>query len=251
MRVAFAGKGGSGKTTTVGVFARLLARTGEPTLVLDSDVMPGLADALGMAADDAAIPDEAVVAAEEEGGARFRLRDGLGAEQAVEDYARQGPDGVALLQMGKLRSQGVWTLNASRAAYQQIIRELPAEGWHLVGDLPGGTRQPFFGWGGFADRILVVVEPTVKSFMTARRLRRLADPPGAPELVAVANKVESSDDVEHITRETGLEVIACIPHDPAVREADRHGASLVDVAPDSPAVAAISSLVTSMREATT
>lgn len=251
MRVAFAGKGGSGKTTTVGVFARLLARTGDPTLVLDSDVMPGLTSALGMTPDDAAIPEEAVVAVAGEGRPGFQLRDGLDAQQAVEDYARRGSDGVALLQMGKLRSEGVWTLNASRSAYQQIIRELPVDGWHLVGDLPGGTRQPFFGWGGFADRILVIVEPTVKSFMTARRLRRLADQPDGPDLVAVANKVESSGDVEHIADETGLDVVAAIPYDPAVREADREGASLVDAAPDSPAVAAISSLMTSMREART
>ena len=250
MRVAFAGKGGSGKTTTVGTFARVLARTGERTLVLDSDVMPGLAASLGMEAEDSAIPDEAVVAADGDGGPRFRLRDDLDAEQAVEDYARTGPDGVALLQMGKLRSEGVWTLNASRAAYQQVIKELPVAGWHLVGDLPGGTRQPFFGWGGFADRILVVVEPTVKSFITARRLRRLADQPDAPALVAVANKVESSGDVALIARETGLDVVASIPLDPAVRDADRHGGALLDVAPDSPAVAAISSLVASMRETT-
>lgn len=248
MRVAFAGKGGSGKTTTVGTFARVLARSGEPTLVLDSDVMPGLATALGMPLDDAGIPDEAVVPRDEETGPGFRLRDGLTAQQALADHARTGPDGVVLLQMGKLRSEGVWTLNASRSAYQQIIRELPAEGWHLVGDLPGGTRQPFFGWGGFADRMLVVVEPTVKSFMTARRLRRLVDQPGAPQLVAVANKVESAEDVTRIVDETGLEVIAVIPDDPAVRDADRAGACLLDIAPDSPAVAAITSFVASMRE---
>lgn len=251
MRVAFAGKGGSGKTTIVGTFARVLARTAERTLVLDSDVMPGLAAALGMKLDDAGIPEDAVVPREEEGGPRFRLRDGLSAEQALADHARTGPDGVVLLQMGKLRSDGIWTLNASRAAYQQIIRELPADGWHLVGDLPGGTRQPFFGWGGFADRMLVVVEPTVKSFMTARRLRRLADQPDAPRLVAVANKVESADDVDRIADETELEVVASVPYDPAVRAADRSGAALLDVAPDSPAVTAISSLVTSMREMTT
>lgn len=250
MRVVFAGKGGSGKTTIVGTFARVLAATGDRTLVLDSDVMPGLAAAMGMDVDDAPIPDEAVVSGEE-GGPRFRLRDGLGAEQAVADYAHAGPDGVMLLQMGKLRSEGIWTLAAAQHAYRQIIRDLPPEGWHMVGDLPGGTRQPFFGWGGFADRMLVVVEPTVKSFMTARRLRRLADRPDAPTMVAVANKVESPEDVERVAAETGLDVVLTIPHDPAVRVADRAGAALLDVAPDSPAVAAITSLVTSMREATT
>lgn len=250
MRVAFAGKGGSGKSTTVGAFARLLARTGERTLVLDSDVMPGLAAALGIDAGDAPIPDEAVVPSDEEGGPRYRLRDGLTAEDAVTAYANRGPDGVLLLQMGKLRGDGVWTLAASQHAYRQIVRELPRDGWHLVGDLPGGTRQPFMGWAGFADHLVVIVEPTVASFMTARRLRRLADQPDAPELVAIANKVRAPEDVARVEDETGLRVIGSIPHDAAVRDADRAGVALVDRAPDSPALMAISSIVTSMREET-
>lgn len=248
MRVAFVGKGGSGKSTTVGAFARLLARSGERTLVLDSDVMPGLSAALGLDLDDAPIPDAAVVASEREGGPRYRLRDDLTAAQAVDAYAHRGPDGVRLLQMGKLRGDGAWTLAASQHAFRQIVAELPTDGWHLVGDLPGGTRQPFMGWAGFADTMLVVVEPTVKSYMTARRLSRLADRVGGPRLQAVANKVREPADVDRIVEETGLTVIGAIPHDDAVRQADRVAASLVDLAPDSPAVAAISSLVTVLRE---
>lgn len=251
MRVAFVGKGGSGKSTAVGTFARLLARSGDRTLVVDSDVMPGLAAAMGVAGSDAAIPDEAVAAADDgDEGPPFRLRDGLTADAAVEAYAFRGPDGVRLLQMGKLRTEGVWTLRASQHAYRQIIRELPYEGWHVIGDLPAGTRQPFFGWAGFADVVIAVVEPTVKSFMTVRRLRRLQEPDGAPRMVALANKVRSEDDLTSITEASGLPVVGSIPYDDAVRDADRAGVALVDHAPDSPAVAAISSLVDAMREMT-
>lgn len=248
MRVAFVGKGGSGKSTTVGTMARLLARSDQRTLVLDSDVMPGLAGALGIEATDAPIPEDAVEPVEEEGGRSFRLREGLTAEDAVEQYALRGPDGVCLLQLGKLRTEGAWTLGTSHHAFRQIARELPRDGWHLLGDLPGGTRQPFFGWGSFADTMVVVVEPTVKSFMTARRLRRLAGAEGAPQLVAIANKVESSHDVQLIRDETGLEVIGSVPRDLAVVEADVAGVALVDHAPDSEAVMAITSVLETMRE---
>lgn len=248
--MAFVGKGGSGKSTAVGTFARLLARSGDPTLVVDSDVMPGLAAAMGVPVSDAPIPDEAVEASDGDDGPPFRLREGLSAEAALEAYALRGPDGVRLLQMGKLRTEGVWTLRASQHAYRQIIRELPHEGWHVVGDLPAGTRQPFFGWAGFADVVIAVVEPTVKSFMTARRLRRLQDQEGAPRMVALANKVRSEDDVPSIAEATGLSVVGSIPYDDAVRDADRAGVALVDHAPDSPAVAAISSFVGAMRATT-
>ena len=42
IRLAFVGKGGAGKSTLAGTFARLLGRAGEPVLALDSDPLPGM-----------------------------------------------------------------------------------------------------------------------------------------------------------------------------------------------------------------
>ena len=42
MRVAFAGKGGGGKSFIAATFARSLARAQNPVLALDLDTMPGL-----------------------------------------------------------------------------------------------------------------------------------------------------------------------------------------------------------------
>lgn len=249
MRVAFAGKGGSGKSTTVGTVARLLARTGDRTVVLDSDVMPGLAAAMGIAGVDDPVTADVVEELEDGDGNRtYRFRDGITAEDAVERHAQRGPDDVRLVQLGKLRTQGAWTLGASHHAFRLIARQLPREGWNVLGDMPAGTRQPFFGWGDFADVMVVVVEPTVKSFMTARRLRRLAGTDAARDLVAIANKVAGEADVHRVEDETGLRVIGAVPEDPAVVESDRAGVALVDHAPDSGAVAAISSIVDAMRE---
>lgn len=245
MRVAFIGKGGAGKSTIVGTFSRLLARQGERVLVLDSDVMPGLAHALGIDPTDSPIPDDAV---EEHGddGPRFRLREGLSAEDAVAAYARVCPDGVRLLQLGKLKGSAS-EIQRSQFAYRQITQELPEESWNLVGDLPGGTRQPFFGWGTFATTMLVVVEPTAKSYLTARRLLRLAEMPHGPSIVAVANKVSEPGDRHRVAEATGLEVVAEVPWDPAVGRADRDGRALLEVAPEGPAVGAIAGLVDVLR----
>lgn len=251
MRVAFVGKGGSGKSTVVGTVARLLAATGEPTVVLDSDVMPGLAGAMGIEPTDDAIPDDAVVEKDpDDDGPRWRLRDDLAPLEAVERYALRGPDDVRLLQFGKLRIDGAWTISPSLHAFSDIKRGLAedAGGWHVLGDLPGGTRQPFFGWGDFATLMVTVVEPTVKSFVTARRLARRAAQEDAPRLVAIANKVEQGGDGQWVADESGLEVIAAIPRDPTVVDADRAGVALVDHGPDAPATAAIRSLVERLRE---
>lgn len=243
LRVAFVGKGGAGKSALAGTFARVLARSG-PVLAVDSDPMPGLAFSLGVAADDAPIPDEAVVErAEGEQGPRFRLRPDLSAVKAVEHYALKGPDGVRFLQFGKLRGPS-WGLARSQSAFRQIITELPEDRWSLVGDLPGGTRQPFFGWGDFAKTVLVVVEPTAKSLLSARRLARLALAKHPPErIVAVANKVQDPGDAEMVAQRTGLEVVAAVPWDAELGEAERRGLAPVDAAPGCAAVAAVTSLV--------
>src|ERR671931_454145 len=54
MRVAFAGKGGSGKTTLAATLARVFARRGYRVNALDDDPNPNLGVALGLTADQLA-----------------------------------------------------------------------------------------------------------------------------------------------------------------------------------------------------
>ena len=72
MRVAFVGKGGVGKSSLAGTFARILGSSGERVVALDSDPMPGMAYSLGVAQKDAGLPDEAVEEYDEGGSRRFR-----------------------------------------------------------------------------------------------------------------------------------------------------------------------------------
>ncbi|MGH9284697.1 MAG: hypothetical protein ACRD0M_03340 [Acidimicrobiales bacterium] len=239
------GKGGAGKSAIAGTFARFLARRGSPVLAIDSDPLPGLAYSLGLEIDDAPpIPDEAVVEkAEGEEGPRFRLAEGLTAAAAVERYAIHAPDGVRFLQFGKIKTdpRKHWR---SQFAFRQITRELPDEHWSLVGDLPGGTRQAFTGWGTYARTVLVVVEPTAKGLLSARRLARLSNLEHPPEeILAVASKVREPGDLDMVREGTGLEVVAAVPWDEAFAESERQAKAPIDAAPDSAAVRAIASLV--------
>jgi len=251
LRVAFVGKGGVGKSAVAGTFARILARQGAPVLAIDSDPMPGLAFSIGIEMSDTGIPDEAVREREKgEEGPRFRLRDGLSAADAVEQFSVAGPDGVRFLQFAKLRGHLGATMK-SQFAFRQILEDLPEDRWALVGDLPGGMRQPFFGWGDYAHTVFVVVEPTVKSMRAGRRLSRLAlveDPPAV--IVAVANKVREEGDIARVEEATGLRVVASVPWDEAFADAEKAGLAPIDAAPSSPAVLAVESLVGQMMART-
>jgi len=248
MKVAFVGKGGAGKSAIAGTLARALARKGTPVLAVDSDPLPGLAFSLGLDSDDAPIPDDAVVERKQgETGPRFRLRPGLDAAQAVENWAVTGPDGVRFLQFGKVGpNTDLWR---SQMAFLQIVRDLPGEEWNVIGDLPGGTRQAFTGWGSFAQTVLVVVEPSAHGLLSGRRLARMADLENGPQrVVAVVSKAREPADAELVARRTGLEVIATVPWDEALADAERNRLAPIDAAPDCEAVKAVEFLAELLSE---
>lgn len=251
MRVAFVGKGGAGKSAIAGTFARTLARQGDPVLAVDSDPLPGLAFSLGLPVDDTPpIPDDAIVERKEgEDGPRWRLQADLDPTDAVERWSVAAPDGVRFLQFGKIRSDAR-ALFRSQVAFRFLVNALPDDRWNVVGDLPGGTRQAFTGWSNFARTVLVVVEPTAKSLLSGRRLARMAtlDSDTPKRVVAVASKVRQPDDVEMIARGTGLEVIAVVPWDEDLAEAERRMRAPLDDAPDCGAVRAVESLVERLSE---
>jgi CO dehydrogenase maturation factor len=246
MRVAFVGKGGVGKSSLAGTFARMLAGTGRRVLALDSDPMPGMAFSLGVEQTDAGLPDEAVEPCAEDGRTRYRLRRGLTGTAAIEQYAVRSPDGVYFLQLGKARG-AQWKNSPQHFGFQRVLDDLPGEGWSIVGDLPGGTRQPFFTWGRYAETYLVVVEPTPASMLTGRRLANLAATSRAPRVLVVANKLRDPSDARRVAERTGLPLAGAVPYDPSLEQADRLGRALLDVDPDGAAATAVRSLVDELR----
>ncbi len=247
MRVAFVGKGGAGKSSLAGTFARVLARTGQCVLALDSDPMPGMAFSLGVKSTDAGLPDDAVEEYDEAGRSQYRLREGLTGAAAVEQYSTHGPDGVHFLQLGKARGAR-WNNTRQHFAFQRVLDDLPGEGWNVVGDLPGGTRQPFLTWGRYAETFLVVVEPTPASVLTGRRLARLASSEGAPRVAVVANKVRVPNEAKQVSERTGLALVGAVPFDPNLEEADRLGRAVLDHDPAGSTATAVRSLVEALRE---
>lgn len=100
MRIAVAGKGGSGKTTIAATLARLLARRDGGVLAIDGDPNPNLGIALGVDRDALErahrVPRDSVVDVyDPEGRQHMRLRVPL--SELRSRYAVRGPDGVDLL----------------------------------------------------------------------------------------------------------------------------------------------------------
>jgi CO dehydrogenase maturation factor len=244
MRLAVVGKGGAGKSVVAATLARLLARRGHRVLALDSDTLPGLSLSLG-----ADVPDEPPLnaAAEQNEQGRWQLKRGIGPVRAVQRFATVAPDGVRVLQIGKTDRRGLQPVRPSHNAFFQIIHRIDGapslRDWVILGDLPAGARQTAFNWAPYAQRFLLVVEPTWQSMLTARRIARIArSMRDDADFTLVVNKVTDEDDAERVQDFLDIPLTAVVPADEGVRSAERAGVALLDHAPDSPVVDAIERL---------
>lgn len=109
MRIAIAGKGGTGKTTIAGTLARVLARSGRRVWAIDADSNPNLALTLGLSREQAAalvpLPRNLLDEHTEPDGTRtMRLR--LTPDEIVREFGVATPDAVTMLLMGKVDHAG-------------------------------------------------------------------------------------------------------------------------------------------------
>jgi CO dehydrogenase maturation factor len=109
VRIAIAGKGGTGKTTIAGTLARILARQGRRVLAIDADSNPNLALTLGLGRDEAAnlppLPRNLLEERTDAGGAKtVALR--LSADEIARQFGVTTPDGVTMMLMGRVDHAG-------------------------------------------------------------------------------------------------------------------------------------------------
>jgi CO dehydrogenase maturation factor len=249
VHIAVIGKGGSGKSVMAGTLARVLARQGREVLTLDSDMMPGLALSLGLGLDSSAMLTNAVEKNEQ---GRWRLRKGIGPVRAIQRYSVLAPDGVRHLQCGKLDEEGRAAIMGSINGYYQVIHRLSRtrafHKWTIIGDLPAGPRQVAYRWAPYADTFVLMVEPSWKSALTARRIIAiLRSTPGA-DVLPVASKVTDPGDLRAIEEMLGEPVVTAIPADRAVAVAERAGKAPIDYAPQAPAVRAIEAFAATLED---
>jgi CO dehydrogenase maturation factor len=239
--VAIAGKGGGGKSFIAATLARSIARRKDPVLALDIDTMPGLALSLGADAGPEGLPGEL---AEEQPGVGWVMRTAVPAIELVRRYAVEAPDGVRLLTLGKLPGH---LKPSSSAVFRHVARTFDEPGWSIVADLPAGVRQPSFGWTEFAEIVVLVVEPTAKSRLTAQRVARIVASTRV-RVVVVVSKWRQGDDAEAIAASLGLPLLGVVPYDERVRAAESAGQAPLDAVPAAAAVRAVQGLLASLEE---
>jgi CO dehydrogenase maturation factor len=104
VKLAVAGKGGSGKTSISGTLARVLARGGNRVLAIDGDSNPNLALTLGIPPermnDLPTLPRDLLTRTEE--GVELSMT----LDEVCDSHSLAGPDGVTLLVMAHPQHAG-------------------------------------------------------------------------------------------------------------------------------------------------
>jgi CO dehydrogenase maturation factor len=250
VKIAVAGKGGVGKTFIASTLSRLLASDGYNVLAVDADPNFNLAYSLGIPSD---VADEIVPLTENE--ALIREKTGVASDEAyvpifnmtptvndiVDRFGVNAPGGVKLLVMGTVRGGGTGCMCGANA----LLRVLVQRGEVLVMDMVAGLEHLGRGTARRMDAMLVVVEPRMKSMDTVRRILRLADEIEIKEVLAVGNKVGNEAErrfIEENMKAMGVPVVAYVPYDDAVGEADMKGIPTLDYDAEAPAIRAVAEL---------
>ncbi|MFM9445853.1 ATP-binding protein [Streptomyces acidiscabies] len=243
MRIAFVGKGGSGKTTLSALFARHLARTSAPVLAVDGDINQHLAEALDPDAEpftapplaghtgeikdllrgtNPLIPSREAMVKTTPPGRGSRLLSLLGDDELHTRHV-QRIGGVPLMVTGEFDESdlGVACYHSKLGAVELYLGHLvDGPGEYVVVDMTAGADAFASGLFTRFDMTFLVAEPTRRGVSVYRQYRDHAREFGIP-LAVVGNKVTGEDDLLFLKEQTGDHLLTYLTHSPWVRSAER------------------------------
>ncbi|MBO0723651.1 MAG: ATP-binding protein [Blastocatellia bacterium] len=226
MKIAFVGKGGSGKTTISALFIRYVASKGLPVIAIDADINQHLPEALGMIEKQARslrpMGAEINIIKEYVRGSNPRIRSNdvmikttpPGAGSRLLTVTEQNPiydhfalpfNGVRVMAAGPYTEDdlGVKCYHSKTGAVELFLNHLiDEEREYVVVDMTAGADSFASGLFTRFDVTFVVVEPTLKSLGVYQQYRQYAADYGVT-LKVVANKLESEIDAGFIKQRAG------------------------------------------------
>ena len=248
MRIAFVGKGGSGKTTASAVFARYLAALGRPVLAIDADITQHLGPALGhdgpaplaLGADLPWLKDHLrgtnpLIASADQmikttpPGPGSRMLDLDPAGELLTRYTATSPDGVRFMVTGEFDEDdiGVSCYHSKTGAVELYLNHLlDGPGEYVVVDMTAGADAFASGLFTRFDLTVLVSEPTRRGVGVYRQYAEHAAGHGV-ELRVLGNKIDGCADAVWLRQQVRDALIGCVGQSAWVRAAERGGVARV------------------------
>lgn len=232
-RIAFVGKGGSGKTTLAALFSRALSAWNHSVLAIDADINQHLGEALGLSAEEAAaLPplgreigrikqyvrgtNPRIVSVEEmikttPPGRGSRLLHITG-DNPLFASLEHSAEGVKLLVTGPFDEEDLGhACYHSKVGAVELLLNHCADGpdEYLVVDMTAGADAFASGLFTRFDLTCIVVEPTRRALGVYQQYKAYAQGYGV-RLCVVGNKIENEDDLRFLRENTGEDLLTWI-----------------------------------------
>ena len=194
MKIAFAGKGGAGKTSLAAWMADWLSRRGEDVILVDADTAVSLGQASGLPAADLPVPlsEREDLVMERIGQGVLNLTPDVSdlPEAVSVELPGEGPGAKRLLVMGRVISAGAGCACGANTLLRAVLHNLVTRKgqWVLV-DLEAGVEHLGRGSVQHVDAMVVVSEPSYRSLETAAAVGRLAREMGVTNQALVMNRL--------------------------------------------------------------
>src|SRR3954462_10606989 len=248
MKIAFVGKGGSGKTTLSSLFIRHLAASGAPVVAVDADINQHLGAALGLEETEAAalpamgerLPEikeylrgsnPRIASAETmikttppgEGSRLLRVREDNPVYDACARPVELDGGAVRLMVTGPFTDAdlGVACYHSKTGAVELCLNHLvdgPDE--YVVVDMTAGSDSFASGMLTRFDITFLVAEPTRKGVSVYRQYKEYAHDFGVA-LKVIGNKVQGRDDLDFLRAEVGDDLLVTMGHSDWVRALEK------------------------------
>ena len=226
MRIAFVGKGGSGKTTVSSLFAGYMAHTGARVLTLDADINQHLAGALGydgklrsmgtefndikkhLRGSNPLFDEKTMHKTTPPGqGSRFITLD---ADDWFIDRYTEKVDGVMLAGAGEIPegNVGVRCYHGLNGAVELVLGHMiDRDDDVVIVDMTAGADAFSSSLFAKVDALVLVVEPTLKSLSVYEQFLPNAKEYDVPLLV-IGNKIQDDEDRAFIESKVGTLTMA-------------------------------------------
>ncbi len=253
MKIAFVGKGGSGKSTLTALFIKYLEHHWRgDVLAIDADINMNLAGLLGVSVNESTLlsrPDVTSAVREHLRGTNERIVDaskflpttppGRGSnliesisDKAITPYSvtvTEHPR-VRLLTVGTYDSDGIGQTcyHSHLFTVENLLSHtVTGDTFRVVCDMVAGTDAFAYSLHLQFDAIFLIAEPTPESVEVCRLYTDLARAAGIEQLVwLIGNKIEDQDDLDYIRESVGRDVVTYVPSIPALKKARQKGQSV-------------------------